>query len=39
MARPLAIAAAAALLAGPALAQEPDWSKIEIKAEKVADSV
>jgi glyoxylase-like metal-dependent hydrolase (beta-lactamase superfamily II) len=38
--RALAIAAAAALLSCPALAQqEPDWSKIEIKAEKVAGSV
>jgi cyclase len=38
--RALAIAAAAALVSGPALAQqEPDWSKIEIKAERVAGSV
>lgn len=38
--RALAITAAAALLSVPALAQEePDWSKIEIKAEKVAGSV
>jgi len=38
--RSLAIAAAATLLAaGPARAQEPDWSKIEIKAEKVAGNV
>ena len=39
MARGLAILAATALLSSTAAAQEPDWSKIEIKAEKVAGSV
>jgi cyclase len=33
------VAAVLALAAAPALAQQPDFSKVEVKAEKVADSV